>query len=119
VRLQYRLSQKLSLTLTSGYYNFFAKEYTFPGTTETTKPDDLGIIPVKAGVRAFISRHFYLAGEAGAGFETPGGPVKVILSPGFGYATRSWEIGARYENFWTNNNNFGMVALRVAYGFDL
>jgi len=118
-RLQYRASQNLYLTFTSGYYNFFAKNVTIAGTNFVAKPDDMGIIPVKAGVKTFLGQHFYLAGEAGAGFETPGGPVKLILSPGFGYATRSWEAGVRYENFWTNNSNFGTVALRIAYGFDL
>ncbi|HJP62653.1 MAG TPA: hypothetical protein VJ844_04385 [Mucilaginibacter sp.] len=118
-RLQYRASRNLYLTFTSGYYNFFAKNVTITGTNFVAKPDDMGIIPVKAGVKTFLGQHFYLAGEAGAGFETPGGPVKLILSPGFGYATRSWEAGVRYENFWTNNSNFGTVALRIAYGFDL
>lgn len=119
VRLQYGMSKNVYLTFTSGYYNFFAKQYIIPGTGIAGKPDDLGMIPVKAGAKFFMGDHFYLGAEAGAGFETPGGPVQVILSPSVGYATHSWEAGVRYENFLADHSNFGVVALRIAYGFGL
>ncbi|MDB5145542.1 MAG: hypothetical protein JWQ66_4255, partial [Mucilaginibacter sp.] len=42
-----------------------------------------------------------------------------ILSPGLGYASKSWEVSARYENFSGQGNNYGLVGLRIAYGFGL
>jgi len=130
-RLQYGVSNDLALTLTSGYYNFFGKTYTssFSNNTSTTtvtvKGRSLGVIPVKAGIKAFVGDGFYLAGEVGAGFEVHE-PVagsekntKLILAPGIGYATKSWDIGVRYENFSGQSNNYGLVGLRLAYGFGL
>jgi hypothetical protein len=130
-RLQYGFSKDLALTLTSGYYNFFGKTYTstFTDATSTTtvtvKGRSLGIVPVKAGLKYFFTGNLYLAGEAGAGFETHE-PVdgdtkdtKLILSPGIGWANKHWDVGARYENFSGQGNNYGLAALRLAYGFGL
>jgi len=130
-RLQYGVNNNVALTLTSGYYNFFGKSYsqTFTDATSTTtvtvKGRSLGIVPVKAGIKAFVADGFYFSGEAGAGFETHE-PIagehkdtKLILAPGLGYATKSWDIGARYENFSGQGNNYGTVGLRIAYGFGL
>ncbi|MEO6849779.1 MAG: hypothetical protein ABI203_08200 [Mucilaginibacter sp.] len=130
-RLQYGLSNNLALTLTSGYYNFFGKNYssTFSdGTTTTTvsvEGRSLGMIPVKAGIKAFFSSNFYFGAEAGAGFEVhapiDGGEknTKLILSPGLGFANKTWDVGVRYENFSGHGSSYGLAALRVAYGFKL
>ncbi len=81
---------------------------------------DQGIIPVKGGLKLFIKDGFYVMGEAGAGFETRYfKDTKLILSPGVGFATRKWDFGLRYENFSGQRNNYGLVGLRVAYGFGL
>ncbi|TWR26933.1 hypothetical protein FPZ42_07820 [Mucilaginibacter achroorhodeus] len=115
-RLQYGLGSNVALTLTSGYYNFFGKEI---GNTSVNYPD-LGIVPVKAGIKAFVSNNIYVGAEIGAGFETrDNGNTKLIASPGIGWASNSWDIGARYENFSGQNNNYGTIGLRVAYGFAL
>jgi hypothetical protein len=122
-RLQYGVADNLALTLTSGYYNFFGKEIV-SGTD--TKYPSFGIVPVKAGIKAFISQNVYLSGEVGAGFETKdvyegqnGKNTKLIASPGIGWANKKWDVGARYENFSGQSNNYGTVGLRIAYGFGL
>jgi hypothetical protein len=130
-RLQYGLSEHLALTLTSGYYNFFGKTYTSSfsdGTSTTTisvKGRSLGMIPVKAGIKGFFTDNLYVGAEAGAGFEMHE-PVagetkdtKLILSPAVGWANKSWDVGVRYENFSGQSNNYGLVALRLAYGFGI
>ena len=116
VRAQYGLSDVLALTFTSGYYNFFAKKLTIPGYG-AVQPDDVGIIPVKAGVKFFYSKGFYVGAEAGAGFETPGGSPKFILSPNAGFATRAFDVSIRYENFTQKDHSFGLTAIRLATGF--
>ncbi|WP_184542399.1 hypothetical protein [Mucilaginibacter sp. FT3.2] len=131
-RLQYGVNKNVALTLTSGYYNFFGKtvseSVTTPTGTATTsfKGRSLGIVPVKAGIKAFVADGFYFSGEAGAGFEVhepiagEDKSTKLILAPGLGYATKSWDIGARYENFsGGNSGSYGTVGLRIAYGFGL
>jgi hypothetical protein len=135
-RIQYGVTNNVALTLTSGYYNYFGKENTTTitngtnVTTITNKAIDFGMVPVKAGIKAYVSGGFYLAGEVGAGFETKdayrgqtgelnGKATKLILSPGLGYSSKSWDVGARYENFSGQHNNYGVAALRIAYGFGL
>lgn len=117
-RLQYGLSNNLALTLTSGYYNFFAKSITINGVTST--PSGQGLVPVKLGIKAFFAQNLYFGAEAGAGFETNYAKnTKLLLSPGLGYANKSWDVGVRYESLSGQNDNYGTVALRVAYGFGL
>lgn len=122
-RLQYGLTNDLALTLTSGYYSFFGKNYTV-GTTTVDGPN-YGVVPLKGGIKAFFADNLYFGAEVGAGFETSsGGSTKFIASPGLGWANKSWDISARYENFAGKNaanvsNNYGLVGLRIAYGFEL
>jgi hypothetical protein len=121
-RLQYGVSKNFAITLTSGYYNFFAKgsSATIDGVTYTTKPSGLGMVPIKAGVKYFFVPDLYLGGEAGAGLETNYAKnTKLLLTPGIGWANKSWDVGVRYENYSGQGDNFGTVALRLAYGFSL
>ena len=127
-RLQYGVSNNLAITLTSGYYNFFGKN---EGLGDNTKYQSLGLVPIKAGIKAFFTPNLYFSAEAGVGIETktflPQGvdsqagekDTKLLLSPGVGYATKHWDVGVRYENFSGQSNSYGLVGLRVAYGFGI
>lgn len=111
VRLQYDLTQKTSLTLTTGYTHLFAEEKEW---------DDLGYIPVKAGFKGFIwEDRFYLLGEVGAGFAVTGdyNETTFLWAPGFGYANDVIDISLRYEG--ANDFKADQVAIRFAYGFKL
>ena len=127
-RLQYGFSNNLALTLTSGYYNFFGKSYDDAGD----KYQSLGMVPIKAGLKYFLTGNIYVAGEAGVGIETKAFGVqgtdddlasqthtKLLLSPGIGWANKHYDVGVRYENYSGNSDNYGIVALRLAYGFGL
>ena len=132
VRGQYDLSKRYSLTLTTGYTNLFvSKADFFPGQTEGK---DLGIIPAKAGFKAFIwNDQFYLMGEAGAAFATSNvdntrDKTSLLLSPSVGYATKYIDISlnyTHYNHFDRLNSNgslgrgVGQVGIRLAYGFQL
>ena len=118
-RLQYGADEGLAWTLTSGFYNFFGKNIDLPGGA-SFKTSSIGMVPVKLGIKGFFANSFYFGAEAGAGFETnKGGNTKFIVSPGLGYANEKWDVSARYENFSGQGNNYGLVGLRVAYGFKL
>ncbi|MEO8233818.1 MAG: hypothetical protein ABI549_00255 [Flavobacterium sp.] len=120
-RLQYDLSKRYSITLTSGFTNLFVDG----------KDNDLGFIPVKAGFKAFVwEDQFYVMGEAGAAFAVTNNYDKtsLLLSPSIGYATKHIDLSLRYEHYsdfvklnsnGTTGIGFGQIALRVAYGFDL
>lgn len=119
-RLQYDLSKRTSLTLTTGFTNLFVGE-------DNIK--DVGFIPVKAGFKAFIwEDQFYVLGEVGAGFAVTNdyNDTTLILSPGIGYANKYFDASLRYEyyndlpTFKANGTEgVGQIALRLAYGFKL
>lgn len=124
-RLQYGIANNVALTFTSGFYHFFTKKLYGPvfigSSTMSTYQNDLDIIPVKAGLKAFISSNVYIGAEVGAGFEVAngGGNTKLIASPAIGYASKKWDVGLRYESFSGQGNNYGLLGLRIAYGFGL
>ncbi|MDR7210748.1 hypothetical protein [Flavobacterium piscis] len=110
VRLQYDLSKRTSLTLTTGFTNLFIGD----------DVPDLGFIPAKAGFKAFIwEDQFYIMGEVGAGFAVTNGydDTTFLWAPGIGYATKHIDISLRYEDYDKFDTN--QIALRLAYGFKL
>lgn len=121
-RLQYDLSKRYSVTLTTGFTNLFVSKADGP---------DLGFIPAKAGVKAFVwNDQFYVMGEAGAAFAVTNNynDTSLLLAPSIGYATKYLDISLRYEHyndFARMNNNggtskgVGQLGLRLAYGFKL
>ncbi|MGZ3757696.1 MAG: hypothetical protein ACXVAY_04655 [Mucilaginibacter sp.] len=123
LRLQYKLSENDALMLTGGYYYIAtgtnSNTYTAFGPTIYVTPlVSLGIAPVKLGYKRFLIPEFYASAEAGVGFETQyANDKKLILSPGIGWQGDSFDIGLRYERFSGQSNNYGMIGLRVAYGF--
>ena len=121
-RLQYDASDHFAWTLTSGYYNLFGKDITVatPNGLVSGQAANLGIVPVKLGIKVFFAPKLYFGAEAGAGFETVSdGNTKLILSPTLGFANKTWDVGLRYENFSGQGNSYGLAGLRVAYAFPL
>ena len=118
VRLQYDLSKRTSLTLTTGFTNLFIGD-------DNIK--DVGFIPLKAGFKGFIwEDQFYLLGEVGAGFSVTNSydQTTLILAPGIGYATRYVDLSLRYEYYndfvkLNGDKGVGQLAVRLAYGFKL
>lgn len=110
VRLQYDLTQRASLTLTTGYTHLFGEN----------EVKDLGFIPLKAGFKAFVwENRFYVLGEAGAGFSVTNDYNKTsfLWAPGIGYANDFIDVSIRYEGM--NDFKADQIALRIAYGFRL
>ncbi|PKH66133.1 hypothetical protein CXF59_09040 [Flavobacterium sp. ALD4] len=112
VRLQYDLSERTSLTLTTGFTNLFINNGV----------KDLGFIPVKAGFKAFVwEDQFYVLGEIGGGLAVTNTDVNkkntYLWAPGLGYATKDIDVSVRYEAYTEYDTN--QIALRVAYGFKL
>ncbi|MGK4569120.1 hypothetical protein [Flavobacterium sp. 3HN19-14] len=115
-RLQYDLSKRTSVTLTTGYTHFFVDEGF----------DDFGIIPVKAGFKGFIYEDsFYLMGEVGAAIPTKSGAdTSLLVSPSIGWASKNLDLSLRYEYYTefvkaNGDEGVGQLALRLAYGFRL
>jgi len=120
-RLQYDLSKRNSLTLTTGFSNL----------SVSGKDNDLGFIPVKVGFKAFIwNDQFYIMGEVGGAFAVTNDYNKnsLLVAPSLGYATKYVDISLRYE-YYTDfprledngsvGKGIGQLGLRLAYGFEL
>lgn len=120
-RLQYDLSKRYSITLTTGFSNLFVNG----------QDNDLGFIPAKAGFKAFVwNDQFYVMGEVGAAFAVTNNYDKtsLLIAPSIGYATKYIDISLRYEHYSdfpkVNNNGtisegVGQLGVRFAYGFKL
>lgn len=113
LRLQRDLGERISLTLTTGYYGFIGKENNALGNQISSD-----LIPLKAGVKFFFGDTFYAQPEVGVSFATRknfGNPF--TYAPSLGYANNKWDVALRYEGFEYENASNGMVALRLAYAF--
>lgn len=120
-RLQYGLTDNFALMLTTGGYHFFQKIK--PGTNK--RYESYGEIPVKIGIKQFFVPNIYVAAEGGLVWEKleagqGWAPFhRRDLSGGVGYATKHWDIGVRYEDFYMKDYHSGLVGLRLAYGIGL
>ena len=109
ISLQYGITDRFAVVLTSGADHFFSKD--IPGTT--TKYNSFGIIPIKAGFKAFYTPHLYFDGEIGEGVEETDagtGQKKFLVSPALGWAERHWDVSFRYDSYYTPGDNYGFVA---------
>ncbi len=110
LRFQKGIGNSVSAIFTGGYTNFFKKDFV----------PSIGFIPVKAGLKVFPTKNFYVNAEAGAGFGTKEGTgTSFVWSPALGFAFASgWDVSLKYESF-TKYEYTQQVALRLAYGFKL
>jgi hypothetical protein len=115
-RVQYGLSNNFALTLTVGGDHFLSKIDPATGMDFAS----FGVLGARAGVKEFFVPHIYLgleAGFAGEGTDSGVGNKKFVLSPQIGWANSKWDIGVRYDNYSGQDDPYGFVALKVAYGF--
>ncbi|MCP1995798.1 hypothetical protein [Flavobacterium sp. HSC-61S13] len=105
-RLQYDLTQKTSITATTGYTHLFDSD------------GDLGLVPAKLGFKSFLNKNIYLQGELGAGFGTHSEMGNTLIwSPAVGYANKYIDVNIHYERY--NDYQTDQFGIRIAYGFSL
>lgn len=116
VRVQKSFNETFSGTFTAGFTHFFEKDH-FANYTQYGSP--YNVIPVKAGIKAFLSGNFYLAGEAGVGLGFEQWGNSFLYSPSVGIALKNGlDVSVKYEDF-TRNKNTKDISLRLAYGLDV
>jgi hypothetical protein len=125
-RFQFDVADQLSIPVTVGYTNFFAKDYETNGLK--IEGQDYGFIPAKVGLKYFFSPSgsgLYGLAEAGAAFGvTQHAKTAFLYSPAIGYSWSSGlDLGVKYEGISKATSytpgTTGQVALRIAYGFKL
>jgi len=126
------IAKKLYVTVNAGYANFFGNNDGYGPNKPAT---DIHLLPVKVGLKYFPLPHFYVQGEAGAGFLLNRSDLGYDKSAAFVYGPqvgiqfpvgeKSYiDAGARYERS-TDYNDFGTdskinyFGLRVSYAFAL
>lgn len=104
----YGITEKVALTGDVGYTSLFGKN----------NIGNLGLVPVRVGVRYFTSENFYIAGKGGLIFTTNGGGYSAAAySAGVGYMlSPSLDLGASYDGY-SKNGSAGYANIRLGYTF--
>ena len=128
------LSEHLYVTANAGYLNLFANNGSSnPNYIVGVKSANMGVAPVKLGLKLFIIRTFYIQGEAGEAFLLNKNSVYAINSTAFTYdgqmgilfrrTKKSYiEAGIKYQllQSYFGDGNYGVMwGARVAYAFNL
>ncbi|WP_423147670.1 hypothetical protein [Rubrolithibacter danxiaensis] len=119
-KLEVPFTAALYGTASAGFISYYSKR-TLIGSNE--KLNNKSYIPLKLGVRYYLSKAFYGAGELGAsvGVQRNSGS-SMIWAPGVGFLFPLSERGAldagvRYERWVRDGGNIDQVGIRVAYQF--
>ncbi len=128
IKLDLPVSNQFALSLNAGFMNFFGRR------SQILTVKDLTYIPIKAGLKYYLSEGFYAEAQAGTGLPiNEGQKILFVWSPGVGniFKLRGkglLDVGLRYEGwtgrndeiqFLNRSNSKGFAGLRVAYAFEL
>ena len=106
-----------NVTLTTGYLSYAGRS-----AGAGVKYKAAGIIPLKAGVKFFLTKGFYGAAQLGAGFFNNGGGTAFAYTPMVGYefdtkSGKAVDASFKYDGYSKNGTGLGSVGLRLAYRF--
>lgn len=118
------VSDALYVTGNAGFNNFFGKKIS------GVDVGDLQLLPVKAGLKYFPAKNFYVQGEAGASFLLNNGAGKTasfVYAPQVGilfpFSDKTYlDAGIRFEGntkLTESGSAANFLGLRVAYAFEL
>lgn len=116
-QLEFGLQDKLNFTATAGVMNFSGKD-----RSSTEKNQGYTVIPIRAGVKYFLTTGIYAGAQLGAAFLTGyGDGTAFSYSPQVGYEfktknDKSVDATFKYEGF-SKNGSLGALAFRLAYVF--
>lgn len=128
IKLDLPVFNQFALSLNAGYMNFFGRR------NQVLIVKDLTYIPLKVGLKYFLSEGFYAEAQLGAGLPVNQGQKTLFVwSPGVGNIFKLpgkglLDVGLRYEawtgrndeiQFLNRSNSKGFAGLRVAYAFEL
>lgn len=119
LKYQYDVTQNLGLTFGVGYAVVNADK-----RNGFNNGNDLKLIPVRLGAKAYFLPEFYLGGEVGVAYADPFIDPKSqshfskLLAPSIGYETNHLDLSFRYENINHQNSYVSFIALRAAYSFN-
>ncbi|NOT90379.1 hypothetical protein [Ferruginibacter sp.] len=117
VQAEYNVGGTSNVTLTTGYMSYAGKS-----AGAGIKFKAAGIIPLKVGLKYFLSEGFYGAAQIGAGFFNNGGGTAFAYTPMIGYefnakSGQAIDAGLKYDGYSKNGSGLGSVGVRIAYKF--
>ena len=123
---QYKLSPKLSATLTAGYNSVAtSKLYKAIFTPWGGNVSNTIVYPAKAGLKYIFHKNFYVVADAGAAIS----PKPLVRETSFAYSggvgtsfeissKSSIDVGIRYEEWaLSTSNRYSFAVIRAAYVF--
>ena len=115
-QLEFSIQEKVNATVTAGVLSFTGKS-----AGSNVKFQGQSFIPVRAGVKYFLTPGVYGALQAGVAFLNNGGGTAFSYSPQIGYefktkTNKAIDLGFKYEGY-SKNGSLGALGLRVAYVF--
>lgn len=115
-----QVSANLEAFATAGYTRYFSDVEYYPIIASSGLSYGLkgvGVIPVKAGLRAYLGNKFYISGDAGVAF-TSDGETTFTYSPALGLQFKSgFNIAGKYDAY--TNYVPNTVSLKLGYHFKL
>jgi hypothetical protein len=113
---EYLASNKVGITLNSGYINYFGKRFDLPGYG-SLKRESFGQIPVLAGIRYYFIKDIYVSGQLGISQVTKGAGAGFTYAPGIGFKFSVLDATVKYMGVAFNGVTLSTVGVRVAYTF--
>jgi len=110
------LQENLMGTATAGFLVFKGKS--IPGLSNANYPDQ-AIIPVRIGVKYFLTTGIYGAFQTGVGFLNNDGGTAFAYSPQIGYEfesknNKSFDVSLKYDGYAKSGGSIGYFGIRVA-----
>jgi len=117
VQAENNIGGSTNITLTTGYMSYAGRS-----AGSGIKFKAAGIIPLKIGIKYFLSEGFYGAAQLGAGIFSNGGGTAFAYTPMIGYefntkSGQAVDAGLKYDGYSKNSSNLGSVGIRLAYKF--
>jgi hypothetical protein len=111
------VAESANVTLTTGYMSYAGKSL---GSGIKYKAQ--GIIPLKAGIKYFLSQGFYGAAQLGVGIFNNGSGTALAYTPMLGYefdtkSGKAVDASFKYDGYSKNGSGLGSIGARLAYRF--
>ncbi len=126
VQGDYKVADKLAITLNAGYISYSGKSYqtlvgfdvNFNPIYGTAKLKSLGLIPVLAGVKYWFSSNVYGSGQLGLSFASGSGTgSNFTYAPGVGVKFSQFDVLLKYTGISATGGSLNAIGLRAAYNF--
>lgn len=117
VQGSYRVATSTDVTLTTGVVSYIGRS-----AGAGIKYKGAVIIPIRAGVKYYVTEGFYGQAQLGVGIFNNGGGAGLAYSPVMGYefdtkSGQAFDIGVKYDGYFKNGSALGAFGVRLAYKF--